>query len=65
MIQVSLTSLALSFMAWGRWWMCTTDRVEQAQQERNHPTLLVIPSPVETPGYEGVWEGQPGPVHKG
>lgn len=31
-------------------------RVDQAQQERTHPTLLVIPPPVGTPGYEGGWE---------
>lgn len=55
-IQVSLASLALSITAWGRWWMCTLYRVEQAQQEGNHATLLVIPPPVETPGCEGVWE---------
>lgn len=39
-------------------------KVEQAQQERNHPTLLAIPPPVETAGYEGGREVQPGPIHK-
>lgn len=64
-LQVSLDSLALPPWFGGRWWICTMYRVEQDQQERNHPTLPVIPPLGETPGYEGGWEVQPGPIYGG